>query len=75
MAIPKASDLVIRFACVNPAHRSDPGGGFLVVHHGTCGWCPRSGAVGPHRWVDTGGVRLGDLLSRGPHVDVAATAR
>ena len=45
------SAVVIQFVCVNASHCSTRRSGFLVWHHGTCGYCADDGFVGPHTWI------------------------
>jgi hypothetical protein len=44
--------VVIQFVCANASHGSTRRSGFLVWHHGTCGYCADDGIVGPHAWID-----------------------
>src|ERR1700730_7284386 len=46
--------VVIQFVCAKASHRSARRSGFLVWHHGTCGYCADDGFVGPHAWIDAG---------------------
>jgi hypothetical protein len=48
------SAVVIQFVCANASHRSTGRSGFLVWHHGTCGYCADDGFVGPHAWIEAG---------------------
>jgi hypothetical protein len=48
------SAVVIQFVCAYASHRSTRRSGFLVWHHGTCGYCADDGFVGPHAWIDAG---------------------
>src|SRR2546425_5889001 len=49
------SAVVIKFVGANPSHSPTRRSGFLVWHHGTCGYCADGGFVGPHAWIAASG--------------------
>lgn len=50
---------IVHFVCRNPDHmRGARGGGALVIHHGSVGYCEGVNVDGAHRWISTGGVPI-----------------
>ncbi len=61
-----AGDRLIHWICTSPAHRRSIELG-LTRHDGQWALCPDLLSDG-HEWLDTGGVALGDAVTRWHHV-------
>lgn len=58
---------LVEFRCDQhiSARENGPGNGMLTIHRGKWAFCPSSRTHG-HRWVATGGVKIGELVHLAP---------